>query len=83
MLPHVLRFAAALTTRRFADRDSFVCVGTYDRKSGKIAAAPEEYAAPSNAAVLAADSGKGRGGRCGHAGKGKSAATAAPAAASR
>ena len=62
-----------------ADRDSFVCVGTYDRKSGKTGAAPEEYAVPSNDAAPAADSGKGAAGAAA-SGKGKSAATAAPAA---
>ena len=65
----------------FAERDSFVCVGTHDRKSGTISDAPEEYAAPSSAAALAADSGKGMAGAAA-TGKGKSAATAAPAAAS-
>ena len=58
-----------------------MCVGTYDRKSGKIAGAPEEYAAPGNTAAPAADSGKGVAGAAA-TGKGKSAATAAPAAAS-
>ena len=64
-----------------ADRDSFVYVGTYDRKSAKIGDAPEEYAAPSSAAAPAADSGKGMAGAAA-TGKGKLAATAAPTAAS-
>ena len=64
-----------------ADQDSFMCVGTYDRKSGKIGDAPEEYAIPSSAAASATDSGKGVAGIA-VTGKGKSAATAAPAAAS-
>ena len=58
-----------------------MCVGTYDRKSGKIGDAPEEYAAPGSAAAPAAGSGKGAAGIV-TTGKGKSAATVAPVAAS-
>ena len=58
-----------------------MCVGTYDRKTAKIGDAPGEYAVPSSAAAPATDSGKGVVGAAA-TGKGKSAATAAPAAAS-
>ncbi len=64
-----------------ADRDSFVCVGTYDCKSGKIGDAPEEYAVPSSAAASVTDSGNGVVSNEA-TGKGKSTATAAPPAVS-
>ena len=78
---HFLCFLSNTDRVHLAERDSFVCVGTYDRKSGKIGDAPEEYAVPSGAAAPAADSGKGVAGTAA-TGKGKSAATAAPSAAS-
>ena len=65
----------------FAEHDSFVCVGTYDRTSSKLGDIPEEYAESVNADEPAADSGKGMAGIAATR-KGKSAATAAPPAAS-
>ena len=78
---HFLCFFSNTDRVHLAERDSFVCVGTYDRKSGKISDAPEEYAIPSSAAASLTDSGKGVV-SIEATGKGKSAATAAPAAAS-
>lgn len=73
-----------------ADRDSFVCVGSYSRKQNKTSGPPEEYAAEaaangSGAAAQAADKGKGKGkapAAAEAAGNGKSS-TAAAAAPSR
>ena len=41
-----MRFAACQETLSIhADRDSFVCVGSYSRKHNKVGHPPEEYAA--------------------------------------
>ena len=47
------------TSWPYADRDSFVCVGSYSRKHNKVGDPPEEYAAAASRAEETANKAEG------------------------